>query len=348
LICRLRAIISLYGHSRIRKLAEPMKTDEVSRSARVDLPVVLSFARPVEEIKHVLDGLAVVYTDDSPEKNRVLPNVVVALCYGTLSHLKEMKALRMIQAATAGVDGLPWKEIPEHVTVCGNPGSNADAVAEHGWSLILSQAHNLHVHLRNLKNGVFETSPGIRVLSGRAIGIVGMGSVGRRMGEIARAYRMRVMAITKSGRSSSPCDFVGGPADIDHVLRESDVVVLSLPLTRATRGMIDSRRLSLLRKDCIFVNIGRAELVKREDLIKFLESNPDFRFATDVWWNVGEDYIEDEVLMKYSNFLGTPYVAGGIGNGEIMQQMLREAATNVGRFLRGENPHNIIDRSEYV
>lgn len=317
-------------------------------NTRSDLPVVLSFIKPIEEVVRVLNGQATVYTDDSPELNQILPKVIVALCYGKISHLKEMKALKMIQAATAGVDGLPWKDIPEHVTVCGNPGSNADAVAEHAWSLILGQAHNLHIHVPNLKNGIFDMSPGISILTGKTIGIIGLGSVGRRIAEIARAFHMRVVANTKSGKSGFSCDFIGSAEDVDHVLRQSDVIVLSIPLTKATKGIIDLRRLNLMKDNSIFVNVGRAELVNREDLIRFLEYNPEYRIALDVWWNAAENYPEDAVLMKYSNFLGTPYVAGGLGNSEVMKTMLSKAAINVARFLRDEKTHNIVERSEYV
>ena len=319
-----------------------------SSNNQLGLPAVLSFVKPIEEIVRVLNGLAVVYSSDSPELNQILPKVTVAICYGKISHLKDMKTLKMIQAATAGVDGLPWKDIPEHVTVCGNPGSNADAVAEHAWSLILCQAHNLHVHVPNLKKGVFDPSAGISILTGKTIGIVGLGSVGRRIADIARAFHLRVMAITKSGKSTFTCDFIGGPADIDHVLEESDVIVLSLPLTKTTKEMMDLRRLKLLKDKAIFVNVGRAELVNRDDLITFLKTNPQFRIALDVWWNMAEEYAKDASLAKYSNLLGTPYVAGGLGNSEVMKRMLTEAAINVARFLKGENPHNIIKRSEYV
>jgi phosphoglycerate dehydrogenase-like enzyme len=311
------------------------------------LPIVLSFVRPAEPLMRVLNAHAKVYTIDSPELNQILSKVAVVVCYSKLNRLKEMENLRMIQAATAGVDGLPWKDIPEQVMVCGNPGSNADAVAEHAWSLILGQAHNLHIHIPNLKDGVFDMSPGISILTGKTISIIGMGSVGRRICEIAKAFRMKVVAITKSGTSSCDCDFVGGPGAVDRVLRQSDVVVLSLPLTKSTKGMMDLRRLDMLKKNCIFVNMGRAELVNRSDLIKFLERNPGFRVATDVWWNPA-DYPKDAMLMKYANFFGTPYVAGGLGNPEVMQEMLKVAAMNVVRFLTGENPYNIIDRSDYL
>ena len=312
------------------------------------LPVVLSFVQQNEVIAHVLSGRAKVYSEESTELELILPIVTVALCYGKLRRLEEMKNLKMIQAAMAGVDSLPWQDIPEHVTVCGNPGTNADAVAEHAWSLILCQAHNLHIHIPNLKNHVFDAMPGIGLLTGKTIGIIGMGSVGRRISELGTSFKMRTMAITKSGKSSRRCDFIDGPKGVDHVLEQSDVIVLSTPLTNATRGMIDLRRLNLMKKSCIFVNMGRAELVRRDDLLSFLEYNPEFRVATDVWWNTAKEFSKDAALMKYPNFIGTPYVAGGLGNSELMRKMLTEAAMNVARFLKGEKPRNIVDRSEYV
>ena len=269
-----------------------MKANQSSNSPQTELPIVLCFIKPIDVVVSVLNGLATVYAIDSPELNRVLPNAIVALCYSNLNHLDEMKSLKLIQAATAGVDGLPWNHIPKHVTVCGNPGANADAVAEHAWSLILAQVHNLHIHTRNLRDGAFDMSPGIGILSGRTIGIIGLGSVGRRIAEIARSFQMRIMAITKSGQSSFSCDFIGSLEDVDFVLGRSDVIVLSLPLTRTTKGTIDSRRLKLLKNTSILVNVGRAELINREELIMFLENNPTFRVATDVWWKRGTKLLQ--------------------------------------------------------
>jgi len=314
-----------------------------------DKPVLLSYVKLSEKALKMLEKHGVLYLSTSQGLEEILPRVEVVVCTMlNANHLKKMKALRMIQSVAAGVDVLPWAEIPEHVLVCGNAGSNADAVAEHAWALILTLTRNLHVHIPNMRRGVFDQSPGTTSLVGRTIGIIGMGAIGRRVAEIANAFKMRVLAVTKSGKTNVMCDFVGGPEAVDKVLAESDVVVLSAPLTKRTRGMIDLRRLNLMKKNCVLVNIARADLIRREDLLAFLQNNPEFRVATDVWWNIREEFRRDAEFMRYPNFIGTPWVAGGFGNPEVWENMVNEAAANVVRFLRGETPRNIIDRSDYV
>ena len=315
----------------------------------MEKPVILSYVKLTDDVEALLSRYGRVYQKDSPELEKILPEVDVVLCfYLNAEHLRKMRKLRLIQSVAAGVDALPWSEIPENVMVCSNAGSNSDAVAEHAWALILAEMKNLHIHAANMREGIYDSSPGARSLAGLTIGIIGMGSIGRRIAEVAKAFKMRVMATTRSGRSSLECDFVGGPEAIDKVLSESDIVVLAAPLTKHTRWMIDKRRLELMKKDAILVNIARADLVKRDDLIEFLRANPEFRFASDVWWHYKERFVEDAEITRFKNVIGTPWVAGGLGNDEVWFTMLRLAAENVVRFLKGETPHNIVSRSDYV
>ncbi|MEM2765560.1 MAG: NAD(P)-dependent oxidoreductase, partial [Candidatus Caldarchaeum sp.] len=138
------------------------------------------------------------------------------------------------------------------------------------------------------------------------------------------------------------------PDKLDEVLRESDVVVLTAPLTKFTKNMIGLDRLRLLRKDCILVNVGRAELIDREALLAYLRENPEAMVATDVWWNVVSDGPWESELTKYPRFIGTPWIAGAFGSPEVLKQMIDQAVENITRYFRGEKPLNIVDRTEYV
>lgn len=318
-------------------------------------PIVLSYVSPTAQAAPLLETLGVLYLHDAPNVEAILPDVDVVLCVTPdVNQLRKMRSLRMIQSVAAGVDGLPWQDIPTSVLVCGNAGSNADAVAEHAWALILAQARNLHIHMANVRNGVFDPSLGTRLLTGRSLGIIGMGAIGRRIAEIGKSFGMQILAVTKSGRTSLACDFIGGPAAIDHVLSEGDVIVLTAPLTKWTRGMIDLRRLRLMKKSSILVNIARADLIKRQDLLVFLKANPLFRVATDVWWHAGEQFKHDAEFSRYTNFIGTPWVAGagplrnGLVNREVWENMVNAAAANIIAFLRRETPRNIINRTDYI
>ena len=134
---------------------------------------------------------------------------------------------------------------------------------------------------------------------------------------------------------------------MDKVLSESDVVVIATPLTKHTRNMITKEKLRLMRRDAILVNIARAGVVKREDLLDFLKENPDFRYASDVWWNINEKFQEDYVFMQFPNVVGTPWIGGGLGNDEVWINMVNLAVDNVIRFLNGETPKNIVDKNDY-
>jgi len=312
-------------------------------------PVLLSYVNLSEKTRKALEHYTTLYEKDSSELERILPQVEVVLGHRLdTAHLKKMQRLRMIQSPIAGVDNLPWEELPEHVLVCANTGANAENVAEHVWAFILAQCRNLHTYISELRRGIFDNSPRISFLSGKILGVVGMGSIGRRVAEVGKAFHMKVYGVTKSGKSEMSVDFLGGPESLEYVLGQSDVLVLSAPLTKTTRGMIDLRRLNMMKKNCVLVNVGRAGLISREDLLRFLEDNPEFRVATDVWWNYGEEFGRDAEFMKYPNFIGTPWIAGGWSTPEFFERMVSEAAGNIIGFLRGERPRGVVDRTDYV
>ncbi len=316
---------------------------------KADRPIVLTYIDLTDEARKTLEPYATVYDRNDAEVEYILPKVEAVICFKLdVNHLRKMRNLRLIQAITAGVDALPWSDIPDNVIVCSNAGSNDSAVAEHAWALILSLAKNLHIHIRNMKDGHYEPTVGVNLLEGRTIGIIGLGAIGRRIAEAAKAFRMRVLAVTKSGKSSFECDFVGGPESLDKVLSESDVVVIASPLTKHTYNMINKDRLSKMKKNAILVNIARASIIHREDMLQFLRENPEFRFASDVWWNMNERFQEDYEFMKFPNVIGTPWIGGGLGNDEVWVNMVNKAAENVVRFLKGEKPLNIVDKSDYV
>lgn len=312
-------------------------------------PYVLSYFQldPVSEA--ILGEVAELYYSGIERLEDILPLVSAVICIDLpLDHLARMKGLKMIQSLSAGVDTLPWSHIGEDITVCGNMGSNAESVAEHTWALILALARRLHHYLPQVKAGDFRRNHENIILSGKTLGVIGLGSIGRRVADVGKAFGMRVMGVTRSGRSDYPCDFIGGEKDLEHVLRESDVVVVATPLTKWTRGMINLERLRMLKPGSILVNVGRAEVIVREHLMAYLSEKPEANIATDVWWSMEGGQPSEKELIRFTNFVGTPWVAGAFGSKEVFTRMCRMAAENVARFLRGEKPHNIINRSDYI
>ncbi|MEM2095668.1 MAG: 2-hydroxyacid dehydrogenase [Candidatus Caldarchaeum sp.] len=290
-----------------------------------------------------------VYTPSSEGLETAKQQAEAVLCVQISdTELRKLKNLKLIQGLAAGVDSLPWASIPEHVVVCGNMGSNAEAVAEHAWALLLAASKRLHVYLPRLRMGDFRQDVKTILLGGKTLAVVGIGAIGRRVAEIGKAFGMRVVGVSRSGSSPAIVDMVVGPDRLDEVLAESDFVVLAAPLSKQTRGMINLRRLRLLKKNVVVVNVGRAELIDRNDLKVYMKENPDACIATDVWWSVKTNEPWETELFEHPNFTGTPWVAGAFGNPEVLTRMKKHAIENLVRYFRGEKPRNIIDRSDYV
>lgn len=285
----------------------------------------------------------------SKDEEHVKPHAEAILCISIKpEELKKLSRLKFIQVLSAGVDGLPWKEIPPDVTVSGNMGSNAEAVAEHTWALILSLAKKIHHYFPKVKQGDFRRDVELMQLNGRILAVVGMGSIGAKVGEIGKAFNMHVIGVTRSGKTKPPADKVVDPSRLAEVFSVADFVVISTPLTKTTIGMIKLETLSLLKKGAVVVNVGRAEVVERNDLLTFLKQRPDVIFATDVWWSVKPDGEWETELVKLPNFYGTPWVAGAFGSKEVYQRMVKAAVANIIKYFTSQKPDNIIDRNEYV
>ena len=137
--------------------------------------------------------------------------------------------------------------------------------------------------------------------------------------------------------------------DLDALLAEADIVVVSLPLTRATDGLIARRELSLMKPDAILVNVARAAIIDEDALYEHLESNPSFSAGIDAWWQ--EPRGQGEFATRRP-FLELPNVIGSPHNSAIVAGSLTESAArasdNVARHLRGKPVRNLVDRSDYV
>jgi phosphoglycerate dehydrogenase-like enzyme len=308
--------------------------------------VVYSTVKLKPELRRMIEDYAEVYEvgeGGAPDLSRV----TVLLCGPvTGQDLDAMKNLRFIQCVYAGVDSLPWSHIREDVTVASNVGSNADAVAEHAFALLLAAAKRITFFDQRVRGGNFEVVGESKMLHGRRICILGLGAIGTRVAEIAKAFKMHVVGYGRSLRSGAVVDEFYPPERIDEALKGCDYAVIALPLTKHTRGLITYERLCLMKRDGILVNVGRAPIVVKEDLVRFLKENPSFIFANDVWWNIRSP-SEDSDVYSLPNTLSTPWVAGAASSRETYEEMLRQAVENVVRYLKGEKPLNIVRHEDY-
>ena len=262
---------------------------------------------------------------------------------------RAMTRLRMVQTLLAGVDHLPFERFPPNVTICSNAGAFDVSIPEHAFALLLAAAKNVVALDAAIRAGTFDQSRMGTALHGATIGIIGLGGIGAGVAARAKAFGMRVLGINRSGRTGAPVDFVGTLRDLERVLRESDFVVLAVPLTTDTIGMIGKRELEWMKPTVVLVNVARGKLVREADLYEYLRAHPQFRAALDVWWQYPKARSERPFTKPFHelpNVVMTPHVGWAIP--EQAARSLESACKNIARFLEGQRPRNIVEPGDYT
>lgn len=304
----------------------------------------------------------VLWLDDlkEGEADRVLPSIDVLLVqtwwpeYLTPERISRMTRLRFIQSGMAGVNHIPFKLLGKRVMVSSNAGGFSVGVAEFAMALVLAAAKRVVKLDYAMRTGAFE--PGevgrhfreVVILRGRTLGVLGYGGIGRAAGSVARALGMNVVAYSRHASPDKDVQVFQGGEGLVRVLSKSDAVVIALPLSKLTLGLIGAAELSAMKADAILVNVARAEIVDEQAVYKHLVEHKEFTYATDVWQikRGKETYSSQFPFLKLPNFIGTPHVAGG--SSALTGEPGRAAVENVVRYLRGEAPQNVVDPSEYI
>jgi phosphoglycerate dehydrogenase-like enzyme len=321
--------------------------------------VVVTFAteEPHKEIvAAVLGAMAsVVYLDDVGDVGRgdVLRGAEVLLSWIPAQELGAsdwpmLARLRLMQVLSAGVEHVPFARLSPDVVVAGNAGGYAEPMAEHVLAMVLALAKRLCFEHGQLRLGVFNQDTLNRELRGKTCAILGLGGVGKATLPLVRALGMRVAALNTSGSTGEAVDFVGTLDDLETVLRQADVVVISVPLTNRTRRLIGARELGWMRPDAILVNVARGQIVDEEALYRHLLDHPGFMAGLEVWWD--EPFLDGRLHVRHP-FLQLPNVLGCPHNSGIVPGWLdvgvRRAAANVGRYLNGEAIVGVAERDDY-
>jgi phosphoglycerate dehydrogenase-like enzyme len=190
-------------------------------------------------------------------------------------------------------------------------------------------------------------------LWGKTVGLVGYGHIGRQVALRARCFGLRVFAVARHPVAPPGVprpDFLGSPADLDAVLAAADFVVLACPLTSETRGMIDRRRLRLLRDGALLINVARAEIVEEEALYAELASGR-ISAALDVWHRYparGDEILHGShfPLHALPNVLATPHLSAWTR--PMIERRMRRIAENLDRLARGEPLDRVVLRGSWV
>lgn len=258
--------------------------------------------------------------------------------------------LRWVHSAAAGARASLFPEmLDSEVVLTNSAGIYAEPLAEWAMAAVLYFSRGLDVATRGKQEGrwPYDAMAAFahpqREVAGSTIGIVGFGGIGRAIGRRARALGMHVLAVRSRDAGVVPeeADEAFGPAGLPEVLRRSHYVVLSLPETGTTSGLIGAPELGRMRLDSVLLNLSRGGIVDEDALIDALGSGAIRGAALDVFRE--EPLPAESPLWNFDNVLITPH-AGAISP-RFWERETALMVRNIGHFLTGGRMENVVDKT---
>lgn len=254
----------------------------------------------------------------------------------TRERLEAARSLELIAVAGTGTDSVDLAAAQERgIAVCNVRGYCTASVVQHTWALILSLTQHLSQYARLATDGSWIENEKyavlahpIRELSGRVLGIVGWGTLGRGVAAAGAAFGMRTLVCNRPGGTPEP-----GRVSLDELLKAADIVSLHCPSTPATRGLIGARELRLMKPDALLINTARGALVDGASLAEALRERRLAGAGIDVLPQ--EPPADGDPLLDpgIPNLILTPHIAWAAR--EARQRCIDEMAANIADFRRG-------------
>ncbi len=263
--------------------------------------------------------------------------------------------LKMVQQSGIGVDGIDIKHCSKKgIYVANVPMANAISVAEHTFLLILYLCKNIKLNSLNPSSnaGSFIRRVPDRMgteLFGKTILIIGLGVTGIEVAKRAKAFGLKVIAVTKhpftkteGGDKKYFVDSLFGADKLLQVLPHADFVSIHTPLNDDTENMIGKKELNLMKQSASLINVARAPIVNRDALLDSLKEKRIAGAAFDVFWKEPAD--QNDAMLQLENFLLTPHIAGWTY--EAIDSISDIIRINIERMIRGQIPLTIVNRDE--
>ncbi|HTN72373.1 MAG TPA: D-2-hydroxyacid dehydrogenase [Methylomirabilota bacterium] len=253
----------------------------------------------------------------------------------------EARDLKLIAVAATGTDIIDREATKKRgVKVCNVPGYATQSVAQFAMALILELATRIGRYGEAVKAGGWQRSPVFALmdfptmeLKGKKLGIIGYGSIGRAVAEMARAFGMEILIAARPG--------AGAPLALDRIsieqlLRQSDIITLHCPLTPQTKNLINEHSLSWMKPTAFLINTARGGLIDEAALIQSLRDKRLAAAALDVISREPPpaDHPIIRAAKELDNLLVTPHTAWSAR--ESRERLLKEVEENIAAFLQGK------------
>lgn len=261
--------------------------------------------------------------------------------------------LRLLQKTGAGVDDMPFEALKQDTWIANTSGSNPLPLAEGAVALVLSLAKRVVQRNNSFRSGP-DGIPGV-LLSGKTAGIIGLGSIGREVAKRLMSFDMKIMGLKRHPdpelKKSMRLDFLGTPHDLKNLLSKSDFVIVTVPLTPETRGMIGEEEIAAMKSSSFIVNVARAAIIQEEPLYRALKEARIAGAALDVWWrphwwdplwNPAGESPSSYPFWELPNVISTPHnIVSTDYRSDVSLDIIIE---NIIRVKNGEAPINLVDK----
>ena len=285
---------------------------------------------PVHQILSRSDGADILFTNKTPISREIiaaLPN------------------LKFIGVLATGYNIIDLQAAKEHGVVVSNaPGYGTDSVAQFCFALLLEFCNQVKHHSEEVKKGRWSRSADFcfwdfpqTELAGKTLGIVGFGSIGRRVAEIAACFGMKVIATSRTHTDESHRPHFRW-VDYEELFRESDFITLHCPLTPETLHLVNKEKIALMKPTAFLINTARGPIVCEEDLAEALNQKRIAGAAVDVLPT--EPPVHGSPLIGARNCLITPHIAWAGTNAR--RRLMEISVLNLRSFLAG-NPVNVVN-----
>ena len=269
-------------------------------------------------------------------------NYNMILCNKTVidkTIIKKAKKLKYIGLFATGYNNIDIVTAREHdITVCNAGSYSTNAVAQQVFAYILNHYNAVNQYNDFVQNGGWQQSPTFSVLcfptdelKNKTIGIIGFGSIGKRVAEIALAFEMKVLVYTRTPKKDNRVDFVS----LEELLKNSDIISPHCPLNEQSKEMFNKETFSKMKDGVFFINTARGGVVNERDLVNALNTGKLSGAAIDVLTE--EPMHKDCILKGVPNLIITPHTAWAPLS--TRERLLRIVEDNIIAFLNG-SPKN--------
>jgi len=281
--------------------------------------------------------------NERAELEPALAGAEYLVCYPNLrtndAFYRAAPKLRLLQLLSAGYDEVDLDAARRaKVPVCNNGGANAISVAEHAMMLMLTVSRRLISQHANVSGGRWRgngPAPRMYELNDKTLGIIGLGTIGKKVARLARAFGMRVQYYDIVRLTEDAGDALGVRFRLmGELLATFDIVTLHVPLNATTRHMVGAPELARMKPEAMLINTSRGPVIDESALARALADNSLFGAGLDVFDQ--EPPPPDNPLFALPNVVLTSHFAGPTWDNQIAR--LRNAFDNVQRVHRGEPP----------